>query len=443
MTAAPPTDASDAPAGGPFEIPPAEDAGITMPDAGTGERARRRRTRERRRRVHQIAYALSVAVLALSIPVLGTIGFSAVINSRAGKQVDATKGPNDPGFEATVEHTRVGVVAEVDASNHLVSVAVLALGTGDQGGAVVLVPVGTLATVQSGGTERLSDIWDAGGIDPLKSALALVVGTSFDEGLPIDAGHIAELVQPVSPLAIVNPDEVQTTGPDGKPVRFAAGPLTLTADQVPLYLGAKGTDESELARLARQQVLWTAWLAAIKASSDPNVVPGETSVGIGLFVRGLAAGDPRFDPLPVEPATGGAADDEAYQPDAAAVRALMGDVVPSPTSPAPGVRARVRLLDGRRLSGGAQAAARALVLAGAEVDVLGNPDPLRAPHTTIEYYDRSAKAAADSLRAALGVGEVKLVQGDNDSIDITVTLGADYDPAGITTTTGTVNGSNG
>jgi hypothetical protein len=442
MTAAPPT---DAPVGGPFEIPPAAGAGVDMPEAGSGERARRRRSRERRRRMHQVAYALAVMVLALSIPVLGIIGFRAVVNSHAGKQIDAAKGPNDPGFEATVEHTRVGLVAEVDADNHLVSLALLALGRGDQGGSVVLLPVGTEATGPSGATERLADAWATGGAGSVKAAVANLAGTSLDQVIVIDADHLTELVRPLSPIAIDNPDEVQTTGPDGKTVRFAAGPLTLTADQVPLYMAAESSDESELARLARQQVLWTAWLAAVKSSKDPNVVPGETTTGIGLFVRGLAAGDPRFDTLPVQQAAGaGAAGDEAYQPDTAAVRALMGDIVPSPTSPTPGVRARVRLLDGRRVADGAQAAARAIVIAGAEVDVLGNPDPLRAPHTTIEYYDRSARAAAEALRAALGIGEVKLVPGDNDSIDITVTLGGDYTPTGITTTTtGTVNGSNG
>ena len=97
--------------------------------------------------------------------------------------------------------------------------------------------------------------------------------------------------------------------------------------------------------IAREQPeLWQAWLAAVKGSSDPNVIPGETSSGLGRYVRGLARGEVRFATLPASPQDGG--DEEVFVPDSAGIADLMTTMVPLPTSANPGDRVRVRLLSG-------------------------------------------------------------------------------------------------
>ena len=48
-----------------------------------------------------------------------------------------------------------------------------------------------------------------------------------------------------------------------------AGELSLAAADVAAWLEARNTKESELSMLARQQLFWEAWVAAVAASPSP------------------------------------------------------------------------------------------------------------------------------------------------------------------------------
>ena len=150
--------------------------------------------------------------------------------------------------------------------------------------------------------------------------------------------QLAAFVAPAAPLTINNPDRLVEVDASGKAkVAFAAGPLTLPAADVPRYLSLHNPQESDLNRLARHQLVWQAWLAAVKASSNPNVVPGETTSGLGRYVRGLAKGNVQFSTLPAT-AQSDSSGAETFVPDANRVAALMTSFVPLPTPASPGDR---------------------------------------------------------------------------------------------------------
>jgi hypothetical protein len=405
---------------------------------GRSARARRRRRARRKQRVFLAVFGTCTVLLVLAVPVLGWIGFHTVYESRTGKVVHPNLDPAAPGYEAQVEPTPVELVAQMDDELNLLSVTVLTLRAGDQGGAVLFIPVATTTTGDGGTGATLAAIYAAGGLEALRTATSSLLGTSIDDVVAVGPERWSQLLTPVAPLSFDNPDDVNVPATaTGPAARFSAGPIQLDAADVPGYLAARAAGESDLARLARQQVLWQAWLQAVARSTDPAVVPGEVSTGIGRFLRGIANGDHRIDTLPAQP-TSGDGPDETFTPALDAIKALVVQLVPFPTSAEPGARIRVRLLDGASVGDSREAAIRTLVAAGAEIDVIGNAETFDNATTIITYYDPLTKSRAETLRTALGLGRVVFARADSDTLDVSVLLGRDWldaHPNGATATT--------
>ena len=83
------------------------------------------------------------------------------------------------------------------------------------------------------------------------------------------------------------------------------------------------------------------------------------------------------------------------------------------------------MLDGTGRLGHGLAAAHNLALAGAQIDAIGNASSFHIAHTQFTVTSESERAAAQKLRDALGVGTVVVDPGADDSVDVTVVLGAD------------------
>jgi hypothetical protein len=200
--------------------------------------------------------------------------------------------------------------------------------------------------------------------------------------------------------------------------------VELPADQVGDWLRASREDESQLARVYRQQLLWEAWVAAVAASNDPAVIPGELDTGLGRFVRGLAAGPLAVTTLPVIDEI-----DEAggtvYRVDRDALRAIITDLVPFPTGTELAPRTRVRLLDGAGQQDHVRSAAPAVVSADATIVVVGNADAFDYVTTEIRYHQPSQRAAAERVQQALGAGTVVEDVRPIDAFDVTIVLGTD------------------
>jgi LytR cell envelope-related transcriptional attenuator len=420
-------------------------------------RAERRNKQARRVRRARRLLATGIGVLVLFGLVLVVVGWSKVRHSTPGEYVDDGVSPDEPGYVALVEPTPTMLVASRDATGALSGVALLALHGEDEGGAVLVMPTAaraisaplaegetsgssssdddtpisnsstsssTSTTVgQAGGDEAttLAAGYADGGLDALVGQVELMLNIAIQEAVELDDAGWASLVAPVNPVTVTLDRQVGD---------WPAGRSDLAADAVGPFLAARNDGESELARLSRQEDFWRAWLPDV-AAAGPDAVPGEAEVGIGRFVRGLAAGDASVSSLPVE-----AADDvfeEQFLPVQAMMVPLVAQEIPYPQEPTPGSRIRVRLLNGTSERDLPIHAAAPLVAAGAEIGVAGNAESFQEPQTRLVYATPQQREAAEALQAALGIGVVEEEQSDEgiapteegDRIDVTVILGAD------------------
>ena len=361
-------------------------------------------------------FASCMVVLLGASLALTYVGVQTVRSSKAGRIVSTVTDPAAPGFEAFVEPTPTLVVLH-EANDQLVSIAVLALNNGDAGGSVVLLPTATL-TGEGAKAIPLSVVYAfaADRAEATRAGVQAVLGIGIAEAVIVDDARWAELVGPVAPIMLTNPDDLD---------EFPAGSVSLLPDQVGSWLVAKGADESDLGRLYRQQLFWEAWAAAVASrSADPGVVPGEVEVGIGRFVRGLGKGQARVATLPVDESLDGDGNPR-FEADAAAVEVLISDLVPFPTGNVEGARTRVRLLSGSGDPEQVLRAAPLVVPADAEIVIAGNADRFDYTVTEIRYHDSGQRLAAQRIRDSLGAGKVVDDPRPAESFDVTIVLGTD------------------
>lgn len=362
-----------------------------------------------------IVFLSVLAVALVAGGALTYVGVQTVRNSRAGKSVSTVTDPAAPGFEAFLEPTPTLVVLHASGS-HLISVAVLALNSGDVGGSVLLVPPDTRLD-SSPGADSLGGVSAfLGSPTAALTGLQSLLGIGIAEVAVVDDARWAQLVAPVAPLTIENPDTVG---------EFPAGTLLLEADQVGPYLAARAEGESDLARQFRHQLFYEAWAEAVADSPDPAAIPGEVESGIGRFMRGLASGPRQIATLPVLESETPFGDLARLDADPDATRELIPSLVPFPTAPYPGGRVRVRLLDGQGDPEHVLLVAPLVVPADAEIVVVGNADAFDYETTEIRYHHPTFEAAAEELRAALGAGRVIDDPRQTDAFDVTIVLGTD------------------
>jgi hypothetical protein len=341
--------------------------------------------------------------------VLAVAGWRVVRDSTVGQRIDPTTDPAAPGFEGFVEPSPTTLVVH-RGPDGLASMALLALFSGDAGGSILVVPPGTVVD-PFGDARTLDERVAADGAASVKGAVEAVLGIGIDEVVEVDDARWADLVGPVAPIPVTNPD------PAGD---FDAGPLQLEAAEVGPFLAARAPTESDLNRMVRHQLLWEAWIAGVARSRSPDPVPGERDAGLGRFARGLAAGPVQVATLPVTEQDG-----DRFVPDFAAAQRLVGTMVPFPVAAQPGGRTRVRLLDGTGDPDTALAAAPLVVPAGAQIVLAGNDTSFDRTVTEVRYHHEDLRPAAEQLLAALGTGVAVADPRPTDTVDVTIVVGSD------------------
>jgi len=400
----------EAAAKGAATVEPEPTAALRVPAPVAARRPTRAEERGARRpsRRWLAGFAAALVVCLVAAAGLAWLGFTTLRDSRTGRVVTSAS-PDEPGFEGFLEPTPTLAVV-VTHEGLLDAVHVLSLGTGDVGGGILLVPPRTrLGT----GTGTIDFTFSFGGDEEaMRASIESVAGFGLDELVTIDEARWAELVAPVAPIVIDNPDEL-----DG----FPLGRLELTAEQVGDYLAARTEGESDLSRLARHEVLWEAWLAQVGTTGE---VPGELATGLGRFVRALAAGTHVVRTLPT---TAVVRDDGLfdYEVDEEARARVVTELVPYPRGTASAPRTLVRLLDGTGDQGHVARNAPTVVGADASIVVVGNADRFDYDTTEIRYHQPDQREAAERLRRALGTGVVIEDVRPIDAFDVTIVLGTD------------------
>lgn len=372
------------------------------------------------------AFGVAVVVLVAAIPVLGRTGYRLVTGSTDGRVGAAGAGRDDPGYEEEVTSTPTAVVVQKDATGMPVGLTFLSLSNGDAGGSVVFVPLDTEVREPAYGVDRLRSSYTvvaddpAGATNQIADQTGKALNVGIDEVIALDDRGWEQLVSPVGPLHFDNPEPVDL--PTGT---VPNGETELAPGQVGPYLATHKPGEDEAAAFYRQELVWKAWFDAIKASGNPDVVPGETETGIGRFVRTLAAGPVSFQTVPgsYQVGTDGVT---RFEPDSGALSDLMSEVVPAPDSPFPGARTTVRVLNGVSADPIPPEILSDIVGLNGSVVVVGNGPSFGQAETTMVFADPAKEDYAQLLKARLGAtGSTKHDPAALDTVDITVVLGRD------------------
>lgn len=397
---------------------PAEPAAVSAPPVGPAARAKAPMWR-------RVTFAVVLVGLIAAIPVLVYAGSQLIQDSKDGQFSGPALKPTDPGYEAQVDPTPTAVAIQYDNTNQPSAVTFMSLAGGKGGGSVVFIPLDTEVSEPSFGVNTLRKAYSVVADRPelARQRLASQVGRLLNVGVDeiIDLGNAgwSQLVAPVAPLTIDNPDAVTL----GYGVTIPTGQTTLTADQTGQYLAAINKGESDLNRLNRHQVVWSAWLDAVAKSGKPDAVPGESSAGISKFAQALSKGPVSYDTLPVNVATDVPT---TFRIDKAAVSDLITNTVASPTAAVPGSRFTVRLLNGVSPNSIPSDIVRQLVSRGGAVTILGNGPSFNTSDTTVVYGNPAKKNLAQLIAKSLGAtGKVRLDREAPDTVDLTIVLGKD------------------
>jgi anionic cell wall polymer biosynthesis LytR-Cps2A-Psr (LCP) family protein len=373
----------------------------------------------------RVTFAIVLLGLIASIPVLVYAGSQLISESKDGDYATTNLSPTDPSYEAQVDPTPTAVSIQYNDEHRPVGVTFLSLAGGDGGGSVVFVPLDTEVTEPSYGVDRLRTAYDVVADRPtvarerLASQVGRLLNVGVDEIIDLDNAGWEQLVTPVGPLTIDNPDQIDL----GYGQVIPSGKTTLTAAQTGPYLAATIEGESDLNRMARHEAVWTAWLDQLAASGKAEAVPGESSAGISKFAEALASGPVTFDTLPVNTVS---ADPQVFEIDKAEVNKLITDTVASPTAAVPGSRFTVRMLNGVAAEAIPADLVRKVVGRGGAVTVLGNGPEFGTDETTVVYANPADKDLAMLVAKSFGAtGKVRLDREAPDTVDLTIVLGKD------------------
>ena len=401
--------------------------------ATDGHRAdRTRRSRPGRRKTGVAAqfwrygFPVVMALIMVSIVLLGWAGKKVVLQSTDGRLVTEVTDPAAPGWTAITDPTPTLLLVQTDAAGVPNGLTVMSL-TGDGAGGVVFLPMTTVLELADVGRIPLNTAFAKGGMDALQKGVEGVLRLGTAEVSVVSPTQLTDLVAPVSPLQIVNPDDVTAASPDGtKKVVFPKGTITLEAKDVAAFLATSSPDENDLNRLVRHKAFWESWLRKVGTSGSPDAVPGESRSGLGRFVRALATDRVELASLPVQGVAIPGSTALLYLPVKDQVQTLMAKLVPYPIGAPPGARPRVRLLDGTGSLQHGLPAAPTLVAGGGQIDQIGNAPAFGAATTQLVYFDDARHDEVEKLQVALGVGELVKGTAAGSAVDVVITLGQDF-----------------
>ena len=365
----------------------------------------------------------AMLLAAACIPLLVWYAADAILNSSDGELTQRTTDPTAPGYEVLVLPSPSHMVLSLDPAGELASVTLLSLASNDRGGTALFIPAETLVEPDL----RLVDVFGADGAAATRRAVAELININTDDANLLDENGWAGVTAPAAPVPVDNPDDLSTPPPsDDAPgtVVYPAGNVSIEADQAAEYMGWVNGGEARARRLDRQIAFWDAWVTIIAASSDPTTIPGERDSGLGRMLAGLANGPAILEPVMGEEIL---LDDgrPAIRVDVPALRARVVQMIPFPLPVEPGARPRVRLLDG---VGGLDVASdysRGLVVAGAQITIIGNAPSFGTERTQVVYHDKRFEKQAESFSKTLGGASVQFEPLDDAVLDVTIVIGED------------------
>lgn len=339
-------------------------------------------------------FAFVEALLIGAIPLLGVIGFDALLSSRTGTFVEQP-GPGEPGWAVLVGPSPVtAVVLELDGQ--AAGAAIVAQpGVGEDGGAIVVVAPNVLL--------------DGAPLHSLPvDEVALRLGAELDLGVGATVVMDAEAWDAVlgsSTVEVDNPDPIPVAAGESE---LAIGRIDLGSDDVARFVGRAAAEGPTEAIVVRNERLWEALL---DVAGDGGLAVDHP---LGALLEQLEAGPVEVTVAPTEAGALGLV--FAAEP----TEALVRRIVPFPSGADGGDRPAVQIL-ARTASVDLEAIAEDVAALGVEVVLIGYADPFDQGETELVVPDGTDPARFAELVDWLGGDSVMRVADADASPDL-VTL---------------------
>lgn len=400
-------------------------------------REQRRARRRRRTRVVAIGIA-GVALLVVAVVAVLRVG---------GRGADPTAAPvagaGGPAAAATEGQQTLLLVRHADGAGTAQTITLLAHdGGGD--GAIVFVPVGTLAEIPGYGLDRLEQAHQYGGADLVRAALENELGIEIDAAAAVSDTALGSLLQRVGGFNLDVPARLVARADDGTgELRFDVGDQYLDGPRLAEYWSFRQRDQSELDAFPRQQAVLDGLLRLVEDSALMDELAGRglaqlrtdaDADALRRLFAGLSAAESAgrltHHLLPVE--TFGAADEvrgTSYRivEDAATelVRAVLAGSIPAGGA---GGAIPVQVLNGVGTPGIGLEVDGALQGGGFRIVQSENARSFDFAETRIVIYDEEEGSlrAAQRVRDLLGVGTIQVSRQPQSVVDVTIVVGADF-----------------
>ncbi len=371
----------------------------------------------RRRRTAIMLTANLVAVVAF-----GGIAYAGV------RALQRYEGATKVGVESIkLPATPVGMLATVDSSDALTSVAVMVLTAGTQlGGSIVTVPVSSDSTVGSG-DERipLTEVYRDGGAEALVLAVESVLQMTIDVSKVATPLELESLLRPVAPLTATLSADVKNSTGSRTEVLFPAGTISLSAPQAASVLVATATDQRSIDRRSNIDAIWSGVASEVGSGvTTPDVMLPVSSVD-DLMTRLFAAPVASRGLSAVPVAADANPDDKDVETLALgeAIFVLASIAPASMSAPAPGLVYRIEAPPGYedRVKFAVNAI---LYLHGNVVSVYLGGDVREA--TRFYVNDPRLAVEAKQSNALFGITEILTPDVPIEGIDVILQLGTDF-----------------
>jgi len=370
-------------------------------------------------------YPAVLVVFAVIVALIAANGSRDVLNSSDGQARKPVTDPTAPGYIAQVTPTPTLLVAHVTPTNDLVGVTVFALAAFDKGGTGLLLPAELIVSPDGQPLVRLKDVYAKQGLDGLRTSTATLLGIGFDEAVSSDRNSAGAALVPAAPVTVVLADPLKVSANGKTETVLPKGTQQVRGpDQYGPILEIVNPGEQPINRVLRQRDLWQAWIKAI-AAKGPDIAVPAGDAPLLRFLRGLGSGTTTFKIVPHTELV--VKDFVLYRPIPDEIHTLVLAMVPFPIPSSPGARPRVAVYSGNASDLAATTdAARKAVAAGGQVVLLGNAPRLDLPTSRVVYTNGESQAGAETIAKALGISSVSLDDSRDSTIDVAVTLGADY-----------------
>ena len=373
-------------------------------------------SRSRADRFWGLGFPIVLLVLAVLTGLLWIDGTRAVLTSTDGDLVETESDPNAPGYQAFLVPTPTMLALHVDAEDALVGISVMAQTLLDNGGEIVLLPAGSALDSESDAT--LAELFTSGGADAVRTVVESAFGFGIDSAVVVSAEQLAQIVEVVAPLSLELIDPLVET--DSGEVWLDDGPQELDGPAAARLFAFTNDGEAEINRTERRADLWEALFAA--ANSTALTAVEDEFAG---FVDVLASELSLVEVAPVVPSGNGG--ETIYVLNEAGAARLAADaqqMVPLPALAEGSTAPSIRLLNGTTNPAVGADALDSLAWEAA-VLIIGNTADQASATSTIVYHRESAAEQAEALGALL-TASVRADIDDDELVDITVTIGADW-----------------